>query len=316
MKGWHFFGTNQSLQLLEKEVSAVKKGYVLIKVKAAGICHSDVGVLNDKKWMKNIQYTPIIMGHEIAGVIIEVGEGVSGFEVGDRVGVCPVSKLGKSPGYGYDGGFAEYVSAPAIDLVRIPPNVTFKQAAVGTDAGMTSYHALFARGGAKIDMKIGIIGIGGLGENAARMAVIKGCDVYAVDIDPAARELAISLGVKEVYESTAQLTPHKCDLIVDFAGFGTTTEDAIEAVKKQGTVVLVGMGKLEATMSTSSIILKEISLKGSNGGTVEDIEAVYSLYASGQLNPTITEISFQQIPEGLDRLARNKVKGRLVAAID
>src|SRR5699024_5655021 len=150
---------------------------------------------------------------------------------------------------------------PAVDLVIIPSNVSFKQAAVGTDAGMTSYHALFERGRAKEKMNIGIIGIGGLGENAARMAVVTGCNVYAVDVNPVARKPAASLGVTKVYDQVSLLASHKCDLIIDFAGFGTTTRDAIEAVKKQGTVVLVGMGKLETTINTSSLILKEIQLK-------------------------------------------------------
>lgn len=316
VKGWQFVNTNQPLELVEKPDPVATPGRVVIDVKAAGLCHSDVGALRDPSWLDIIEYTPIIMGHEVAGVITEVGEGVTDFKVGDRVGVCPVSKVGMGPGYGYDGGYANKVCAPAVDLVRIPDNVTFAQAAAGTDAGMTSYHAVFSRGGAKAGMKVGIIGVGGLGQNGARMAVLKGCEVYGVDTNPEARELAKELGCKEVFENVLDLKEVAPDVIVDFAGFGQTTADAVEAVGPKGTVVIVGMGKLQSNINTASMILKEVNLLGSVGGTTEDIEEVYKLYASGELNPLLTEITFDEIPEGLARLERNEVKGRLVAIMD
>lgn len=313
MKGWQFITTNQPLELVEKPDPVATEGRVVIDVKAAGLCHSDVGALHDPGWLEIIEYTPIIMGHEVAGVISEVGPGVTDYKVGDRVAVCPVSKVGMGPGYGYDGGYADKVCAPAVDLVRIPDGVTFAQAAAGTDAGMTSYHAVFAQGGAKPGMKVGVIGVGGLGQNGARMAVIKGCEVYAVDTNPAARELAMSLGCKAAFENISDLKEIAPEVIIDFAGFDTTTAEAVEVVAPKGTVVIVGMGKLETTVNTRTMILKEVNLVGSNGGTAEDIAEVYKLYASGELQPLLHEITFDEIPEGLKRLERNEVKGRLIA---
>ena len=313
MKAWQFYGTNEPLQLVERDIPEIAPHEVLIDIKAAGLCHSDVGVLRDPKWMPSIKFLPMIIGHEIAGEVVAVGKEVLGFNVGDRVGVCPVSKLGKTPGYGYNGGYAEYAAVPAVDLVPIPPNVSYELAAIGTDAGMSSYHALFARGGAKKGMKVGIIGIGGLGQNAARMGVIEGCEVYAVDTNPKARALAENLEVAAVYDSIDQLKQHQCDIIVDYAGFGTTTVEAIEAVKKRGTVVVVGMGKLEATIDTNTLILKEVNLLGSNGGTAEDVAQVYQYYASGRLVPIIHTISIEEIPEGLRKLENHEVEGRIVA---
>ncbi len=316
MKGWEYYGPNKPLKMVEKPDPVATEGRVVIDVKAAGLCHSDVGALRDEGWLELIEYTPIIMGHEIAGVITEVGEGVTDFKVGDRVGVCPVSKVGMGPGYGYDGGYATKVSAPAVDLVRIPDNVPFEYAAVATDAGMTSYHAMFVTGGAKPGMKVGVIGVGGLGQIAARAAVVKGCEVYAVDISPQARELAKSLGVKEVFENVTDLKDLGLELIVDYAGFGVTTAQAIEAVAPGGKVVLVGMGKLESTINTRDLIVKSVTLAGSVGGTVEDIAAVYELMASGDIKPHVTKIGFDEIYDGLLRLERHEVKGRLVAMID
>lgn len=316
MRGWQFNTTHKPLTLVEKPNPVATPGRVVIDVKAAGLCHSDVGALNDESWLDIIEHTPIIMGHEVAGVITEVGEGVTDYKVGDRVGICPVSKVGMGPGYGYDGGYSNKVCAPAVDLVPIPDEVSFIQAAAGTDAGMTSYHAVFTRGGAKAGTKVGIVGIGGLGQNAARMAVIQGCEVYAVDINPEARELAMTLGCKDVYETISDLKEVAPEVIVDFAGFGTTTAECIEAVAPKGTVVIVGMGILESTINTATMILKEVNLLGSNGGNTEDIREVYKLFATGELNPLLEEISFDEIPEGLKRLERHEVKGRLVARID
>ena len=313
MKGWEFTKTNEPLRLIEKPDPVAGPGEVILKVRASGLCHTDCGTLVDPGWMDILAKVPIILGHEIAGEIIELGEGVTNFKIGDRVAVCPVGKDLLGPGNGRDGGYADKVMVPAVDLVPIPEGVTFAQAAASTDAGMTSYHATFVRGGAKPGMKVGIIGIGGLGQMAARAAVVKGCEVYAVDMKEEARELGMELGCKEVFANTTDLVKVAPQLIVDFAGFDVTTRDAVDAVAVGGRVVLVGMGKLTATINSGSLILKSVDLCGSVGGTTEDIAAVLDLMASGDLVPAITETTFEEIDKGLERLDRNEVKGRLVA---
>lgn len=315
MRGWLFTNTHVPLKLVEQADPVAGPGEVIIDVKASGLCHSDVGALEDEGWLAIITKLPVIMGHEFAGVISEVGEGVTGWKTGDKVGVCPVGKDGTSPGYHRDGGYATRVMSPAQDLVRMPDGVSFAQAAAGTDAGMTSYHAMFVTGGAKAGMKIGVIGIGGLGQIAARAAVVAGCEVYAVDVSPAARDLAREIGCADVFDDVMALQAVGPELIVDYAGFGTTTAEALESVAVGGTVVQVGMGRLESTINTRTLILKAARLLGSVGGTTEDIAAVYDLFASGDLDPLITEIGFDEIGEGLGALARGEVKGRLVAVL-
>ena len=147
MKGWEFTTTNEPLTLIEKADPKATPGTVIIDVQASGLCHTDVATLRDPGWLDILAKVPIILGHEIAGIISEVGEGVTDYKVGDRVGVCPVGKDGLGPGNGRDGGYANKVLVPASDLVRIPEGVTFAQAAAGTDAGMSSYHAMFVKGG-------------------------------------------------------------------------------------------------------------------------------------------------------------------------
>ena len=141
--------------------------------------------------MHIITAAPLIFGHECAGVISEIGEGVEGFKIGDRVEVAPIHpETGAAIGYQRDGGYATKLAVPAVQLVPMPDRVSFAQGAAATDAGMTSYHAIFRTGGAKAGMKIGIIGIGGLGQFGAHAAIAEGAEVYAVDLCPEARELA------------------------------------------------------------------------------------------------------------------------------
>lgn len=123
--------------------------------------------------------------------------------------------------------------------------------------------------------------------------------------------MAEALGVREVAEDITAFDD--LDLVVDFAGFGTTTAGAIEAVREFGRVVQVGMGRLESTISTNALILKQVTLLGSRAGTVDDIAAVYEMFASGDLSPTLELIGFDDIPEALDRLRAGGVTGRLVA---
>lgn len=316
MKGWQFVETGKPLELVEKPDPKPGPGEVVIDVKACGLCHSDVGVLDDPGWMALISYTPIIMGHEVAGVVAEVGEGVTDFKVGDKVGVCPTGPSGGAPGYARDGGFANKALVPASDLVPMPEGLDFDAAAAATDAGMTSYHGLFAAGEAKPGMKVGLIGIGGLGQIALEAAVAQDIDVYCVDTSPQARELAMELGAKAAYGDVMDLAQHELPLIVDYAGANITTKLALEAIAFKGRVVLVGMASLETCFNVTNFITKQPTLVGSNGGTMQDIADIYELMADGRVSPLMTKITFDEIPHGIDLLREGKVKGRLVAMFD
>lgn len=312
MKAWQFTNTHEPLVLNEVEEPSASAGGVVVDVKAAGLCHSDVGMLEDEGWLVTLAKRPITLGHEVAGVISDVGEGVTDWKVGDRVGLCPTTSAG-APGYAFDGGFAPKVAVDQEALVRIPDNVSYLYGAAGTDAGMTSHHAVIVNGQVTKGTKLGIIGFGGLGQIGARVAVLAGADVYVAEINEAVWDNARATGVKDVKKSITDFADVGLDVIVDFAGFGVTTADAIETVRRGGRVVQVGMGKLEATISTRTMILNEVTYIGSQGGTKEDVEGVYDFLATGQLDPTITEITFDDIPDGIDRLAKGQVVGRLVA---
>lgn len=314
MSAWQFTGTNQPLVSVDVPTPAPGPGEVVVDVKAAGLCHTDVGVLHDEGWLSTLAKVPITMGHEVAGVVSALGEGVTDWQVGDRVGLCPTTSVG-APGFGFDGGFGEQIVLGAEALVRIPDGVSMAAGAAGTDAGMTSHAAVITAGQVKAGDKVGIIGLGGLGQVGTKVAIIAGADVWVAETNKDVWPLAEQLGAKGVATSITEFADVGLDVIVDFAGFDTLG-GAIETVRRGGRVVQVGMGRLDAHISVKALILSAVTVVGSNGGTKEDVAGVYAYMASGQLSPVITEITFDEIPEGLARLEAGDVIGRLVAVRD
>lgn len=315
MKAWQFEGTGMPLTLREVEEPTAGPGEVVVEVKATGVCHSDVTTLDDPGWMALFEKgLPRTMGHESAGVIVEVGDGMESWKVGDRMGLAPVMRDGDALGYGaWDGGFQPRIRATADNLVALPDEVPFDLGAMATDAGLTSYHAMVAVGGASKGMRIGVIGLGGLGYIGARVASLLGAEVYGADISPAARELKDEIGLAGVAESITAFADRDLELIVDYAGFGTTTAEALETLAEFGTLVQVGMGRLESTIGTYPLIVKQLQIKGSKSGTREDLAGIYELMRDGSLTPPMNHITHAEIPEAIDKLREGGVVGRFIA---
>ena len=315
MKAWQYMGAQAPIQMNEIDEPTPGPTQVIIDMRAAGLCHSDVMYMETGD--QAMPFLPMTQGHENAGVISALGSEVTGFAVGDVVGVCP-SGVQLPTGMFTPGGFADKLAADYRDLARVPEGLDLSLAALATDAGMTSYHAMIKVGGAAAGMKVGVIGFGGLGQIGARAAVLAGAEVHVAemkeDVWPNALAAGVTDCVKDADEwATAGANPMAggtFDLIVDYAGFDTT-QKALNALKRGGKVVQVGLGKSTFTIVTPSILGK--SIEGSLGGTVEDIEELYALMAQGEITPVYEEIPFDGIGEGLDRLKANRVSGRLVA---
>lgn len=236
------------------------------------------------------------------------------WEVGELVGLAPMTPEGDTIGYGaWDGGYGPKIRATRTNLVRLPEELSFELGAMATDAGLTSYHAMVSVGGVQKGMRVGVIGLGGLGYVGARVAVLKGAEVYAADISPSAQEVAGEIGVTGVATSITEFADKDLSLIVDYAGFGTTTAEAVETLGKSGTLVQVGLGRPQATVSIQSLIFKQLRIFGSLSGTQQDLAELYELMRGGELNPPINRIAPHEIPEGLERLRKGGVVGRIVA---
>jgi propanol-preferring alcohol dehydrogenase len=310
MSAWQWTGTGRPLRLQEVPVPTPAAGEVLLRVHAAGMCHSDVGELDEPSWRDKITRNPITLGHEIAGEVVAVGRDVTEWRAGQRVGVHPLGRT--VPGYSRDGGYASHHLAPATDLVAVPDGLAYDLAAIGTDAGMTSHHAVATVAGVTRGARIGVIGLGGLGQLGAQLAVQLGAEVHAADTNADALSLADDWGLADTYTDPAGMRGLELDAVVDFAGSGTTTAAAVAAVRPGGTVVMVGLGAEQTTLTTADVVRRRVHIVGSSGGTRTDVEAAYRGLASGALRPTIERLPFADVPAGIERLRAGTVRGRLV----
>ncbi|MUL76280.1 alcohol dehydrogenase catalytic domain-containing protein [Mycolicibacterium sp. CBMA 226] len=313
VKAWVLDEVGSALRLTDLEVPRPAQGQVLVKVRGAGICHSDLGYIYG---VLPFQVPlPVVLGHEVSGEVVECGESVAGVRPGDAVvsAVCHTD----APGITRNGGYAEYTLMTADKVVPIPSGVDFAKAAAATDAGVTSYTAVVIHGKVGVGDRVGIVGLGGLGLTGARIAVVTGASVIGVEPNKDVWPIALESGVSQVVSDIEELAGQNLDVIVDFAGFGTTTAGAVRAVKPEGTVVLVGLGVAETTLNSLDLISRNIAVRGSTpSGVPEHLQALLAMVAAGDLDIATTEIGFGDIPESLDRLARGEVKGRVVALID
>lgn len=316
MKAFRFNEAHSPLQLCDIPRPAPGPSEVLIQVKAAGLCHSDCIIMGDENYGMIMQ-RPLTLGHEVAGVVIELGSEIKGYKLGDRIACAQMSQpatpenWSNAIGLAYDGGYAEFAIVRANNITRIPEGVTFAQAAVATDSVATAYHAVVTEGPIGSGETIAIVGLGGLGLSAVRIAHLKGALVYGVDLDTGKFAQAKEIGATDCANSLSAFKDIEFDIIFDFAGAGVTTSDAALAVKPGGKVVLVGLAAKETTLNTLNLIMRRITLAGSLGATKSDLDEVLQLIASKQLTSLTTEIPFLDIPKGLADLNGGKATGRL-----
>ncbi|OBT42745.1 hypothetical protein VE00_06566 [Pseudogymnoascus sp. WSF 3629] len=290
MKAYRWGGPNSGLHLQDIPIPEPSTAEVLIQVETCGLCHSDCHIISGTggSW---IQQRPITLGHEVAGKVIALGEGVSEVNIGDRVAVALVAPAGWI-GLNYDGGYAEYAVVPVKYLEPIPDNVSFEQASIATDA-------------------VAIIGLGGLGSVGLRIASLQGATVYGFDIDGRKFEAAMRDRAKACFSSLEDAKDITFDVVVDFVGSTSTMTAALEAVKQSGRIVLTGLGDEKLALPTFSIVHKSVEIRGSLGGTKEELRTVLALISEGKITPDLEEVSFGKVNESLLRLEAGQTKGRL-----
>ncbi|MFF0228550.1 zinc-binding dehydrogenase [Streptomyces sp. NPDC004629] len=310
MRAWQFTDVGKPLTMSEVPAPAPAAGELVVHVRAAGLCHSDVGFL-DGTLTPLLPFRPITLGHEIAGIVSAVGPDVTEFSVGQKV-VIPAAIEG--PGTSLNGGFADEVVVPERLVVALPDGVPFDQAAAATDAGLTSYHAVSVQGRVSPGARVGIIGLGGLGSLGAQTALALGARLFVAEKNERVHDFPRSLGAESVASDITDFAGEGLDVVIDFAGFGTTTDGAIHSVRRGGRIVQVGLGRARGEIDLQALTLNEVELVGSQAGTKEDCVAVLDLVAEGRLSSRITEIGFEEIADGIGRLERGEVIGRLVAS--
>lgn len=314
MKAFRYVATGAPLECVELPDPVPDPGWVVVDVEVAGLCHSDLHVIDGG--IEPVLRPPFTLGHEVAGTVSALGDGVEGHATGDRVAVAiiahPQVQARYAPGIGIDGGYAERLVAHASTLVPLPDGVSTVHAAVATDSVVTAYHAVRTEARAKPGEVIAVVGLGGLGLNGVRTGVIAGATVYGVDVNPDTFEAARKAGARECFTDVSALADLRPDAVIDFAGVGSTTSDAIDVVRRLGRVVMVGLGTRTTSFSNGNFIRKSVELRGSYGASKDEYRQVLDFIADGRIDPMVEEIPFADLNEGLDRLRRGDVRGRLV----
>jgi alcohol dehydrogenase, propanol-preferring len=308
---------------------------VLIKVEACGVCHSDLHVA-DGDWpqMAKIIKLPLILGHEVAGRVVETGAEVRDLRIGDRVGVawlhwscgeCELCREGnenlcvrqKVTGVTADGGYAEFMKAPASHALKIPDALSAVDAAPLFCAGVTVYRALKQ---AKISrgQRLGIFGIGGLGHLAVQIGSALGAEIAAVDISEEKLTLARSLGAKHTFNATS------AEVAKEFRSMGgvhvalvtsaakAAYDVAFNCVRPSGTLLVVGLPAENISFPPILMAGREIRIHASAVGTRQDLSEVLAMAASGKVRCETATRPLAQAREVLDELKRGSVSGRIV----
>jgi L-iditol 2-dehydrogenase len=313
MKALIKFGDhNGDVEVRDIPVPELLPGTVLVRTIAVGVCGSDLHMWrNTHSWPTA---NPVALGHEAAGVIEAIGEGVKGWAVGDRVvcetaasicGVCELCRTGRynlcpwREGYGAtrDGAFSELLRAEPRVLHRIPDGVSFEQAAL-TEPFAVAFNALVERGSVIPGDVVVIQGVGAIGSLALQVARLRGAGTIVVlgtDIDSHRLDLALASGADHIVniskEDPAILLASLGDglganLVVDATGVSIALKQGLELVRPFGSIVKVGWGPQPAGFTLDPLVAKAVTLYGSFSHTWTTWERVLSLFASGKLDPT------------------------------
>ncbi len=315
-------------------------GEVLLRVTAAGICRSDLHIISTPEAEYRFGPPPLTLGHEAAGVVVEVGPGASQFEIGTPVlvygpwgcGICRACSGGqenycqradgvRAPGISVDGALAEYL---LVDNERhlVPlGNLDPVQAVALTDAGLTSYHAVKSAspklGPGKIAL---VIGAGGLGHLAIQIIrALCPATIVAVDLSDDKLLLASALGADHVVRVDqnpasviAGLTGTKgVDAIFDFVGSDATLRLARDTAAISAAIVLVGVGTGSLPVGYRRLPF-EANIKSTFWGSRPELWEVVDLAGSGNLTVTVETYSLDEAPKAYERLANGDVLGRAV----
>ena len=301
-----------------------KLGEILIRVRACGICRTDLHVTDGELPHPKL---PLVLGHEIVGTVAALGSGVSRFAEGDRIGVpwlgwtCGVCRFCRSDqenlcdkarftGYQIDGGYAEYTVADARYCFPLPESYSHIEAAPLLCAGLIGYRSLRAAGDAQ---RVGLYGFGAAAHLIAQVAVHQGRSVFAFTRagDEAGQAFARQLGVSWAGDST-ETPPEPLDAAIIFAPVGRLVPAALRAVRKAGTVVCAGIHMSPIPAFPYEVLWGERVLRSVANLTRRDGEEFFKLAAQFPLKVSAEPLPLSQANDGLARLREGRVQGAVV----
>jgi propanol-preferring alcohol dehydrogenase len=337
------FGTLLSFEEVPDPIPSAEE--VLLKVRACGVCLTDIKILHGQIPATRL---PHIMGHEISGDVVSVGNLVKAVKTGDRCAVYGYITCGncvyclggrenqcihllKREGLGRvgldkPGGYAEYVKVPACNVCLIPEGVSYEAACIAADAIATPYHAIKANSVIDSTARVMTIGAGGLGIHGAQLAKHFGGEVLTLDVEDRKLAAVKKLGIDRYANPTrdditaiVREWTHGlgCDIVFDFTGKAVTTDLAMKCVKNVGQIVIVGYTIGENfTHPIQQLISREISIMGCRASTLSDLRESLSLLADGIVQPFVDKIfPLEQANTVLKELKEKGFLGRSILRV-
>ncbi|MEV7382825.1 NAD(P)-dependent alcohol dehydrogenase [Streptomyces lydicus] len=338
MKAVQVVGYEQPLRMADVPAPRVTGPYdVIVKIGGAGVCRTDLHILEGQWAQKSGVTLPYTIGHENAGWVQAVGSAVTNVAEGDKVilhplvtcGLCRACRSGDDvhceqslfPGIDTAGGYAEYLKTSARSVARIDDSLEPADVAALADAGLTAYHAV-AKAAPKLRPgdRCVVIGAGGLGHIGVQvLRALTAAEIVVVDRNPDAVKLAASIGadhgvvadgrhVEEVLELTGG---QGAETVIDFVGEGGTTRDGVAMLRRAGDYHVVGYGE-NIDVPTIDIISSEINFIGNLVGSYNDLRELMVLAAQGRVRLHTTTYPLDRFQDALDDLDAGRVRGRAI----
>ena len=322
-----------SLQATRRPLPRPGPGEVLVRVRASGLCSTDLHLLSGRQPLGDL---PRIVGHELAGDVVELGDGVAQWRTGERVtaaidvtcghcrhclrGATQLCRAMQRIGFERDGGHADYVAVPAANLVALPEEIAYEAAAILPDAVACMYHSLIHQGGVGLGQRILILGVGGLGIHGVQIARSAGAAVLATSRQPQRVALAErygAVGVNTADEpleaAVARFTDGEgVDVVVDNIGNRASVRQGLSVLRPGGKFLVVAY--LDESFEVPSIPLfkTEQQIIGCRGSTRQDLIDVVRLVRTGQVTPVLgASYPLEQIGEAVARLESGDLVGRI-----
>lgn len=328
MKAARFLEQGGDLTIVEMDKPSPKANEILLKVEACGICHSDAftqaGAMGN-----DFPRTP---GHEVIGIIEELGDNVTLFKKGERVGIgwhgghcfdCDPCRRGKFincenakvSGISYDGGYAEYMTAPYEAAARVPEDLKSTEAAPLLCAGITVFNGM-RNAGLRAGDTVAVQGIGGLGHLAIQFAHKMGMRTIALSTTDDKKELAMELGADHFISTKDEDAVEQlqklggADLIVATAPHADAISSVIDGLGIDGTMLLIAAAGDDVKVSPMQLLQARKSLKGWPSGVAPDSEDTLKFSERTGALPMIEEFSLDNAKEGFDKMMNNELRFR------
>ncbi len=310
---------------------------VIVRIGGAGVCRTDLHIIEGQWEQKSGVTLPYTIGHENAGWVEAVGDAVSHVAVGDPVilhplvtcGLCRYCRAGDDvhcersafPGIDTDGGYAEFLATNARAVVKLDPTLEPSDVAALADAGLTAYHAVAkAARVLRPGDKVVVIGAGGLGHIGVQVLLaLSAAEVIVVDRSPEALALIGEMGAHHTVVADGGQVQQVLDLtggagaeaVIDFVGEGGAIEDGVAMLRRAGSYFVIGYGGT-LQIPTIDIISTEINFVGNLVGSYSDLVELMVLAAQGKVKLHTQKYALTEFAKALDDLDHGKVRGRAI----